>query len=358
MIKTILFVLFLSFSLKAEEGFKFVSSNFDTSKCDALKDFSEFEQVENFDEESRKCYLDELLRVHNLTPSKRCGNQDFLNFGVLVNNRIFKIYRSGGLGKTGLEQLEKHLTKKRLPLPKTIIYMNRYGYGAENRLITGVLKLVKRKNFYRHKFAAEQVENNMFPLSGKKYKFIHPAETPEIYLHGRDPYNTEKEIKIKYKGVTQRTRGSEESLYNITYALLKSDGPVDFHCKGGIHRTGMIGLTVRYLQGGAWTKDFPFPIELPVKSGHSIIMAQIGNLAEYDYYLHNTHNYRPENLEAIRKFTQEDEFNCIKNVVGPYISLVSTGGTCAGPGLVGMTEDEAKAIRNKIQMGLDSCAGN
>ena len=54
---------------------------------------------------------------------------DSLNFGVLVHNQTYTIYRSTKLGESGLDELKKYLSKKALPFPKTIVYMNSAGYS-------------------------------------------------------------------------------------------------------------------------------------------------------------------------------------------------------------------------------------
>src|SRR5579884_819048 len=60
--------------------------------------------------------------------SKKNHANDELQFGVLVNNPYYRIYRSGGLGKSGSEVLKKHLKEHDLQAPTQIIYMNSYGY--------------------------------------------------------------------------------------------------------------------------------------------------------------------------------------------------------------------------------------
>jgi hypothetical protein len=102
---------------------------------------------------------------------------------------------------------------------------------------------------------------------------------------------------------------------------------VHFHCKGGIHRTGMVGLMIRYLQGGYWTDVKP-PQELQkmhvtwlgVPTPQEV---EIRNLAEFEYIQHNPSRIRPENLDAIRRLSQERQFRCLKKNFSYYLNFAS-----------------------------------
>jgi hypothetical protein len=49
-----------------------------------------------------------------------------INFGVVIQNDDYTIYRSAHLGKVGMRHLSKYLDRHELPFPKTIIYMISY----------------------------------------------------------------------------------------------------------------------------------------------------------------------------------------------------------------------------------------
>ncbi len=163
--------------------------------------------------------------------SKGCFPNDRLNFGVLVYNENFKIYRSSGLGKSGLKVLQEHLSRLKLDCPTKIIYMNKDGYRSNKP--KKIVETFLRSVWYRYKnktytgnFASEQAdlseqsENSIRrhkgrcflegaeadPLSAPsedlhdftsvgdetsnpnlgifKYKFVHPA-THDVFLNGK-----------------------------------------------------------------------------------------------------------------------------------------------------------------------------
>src|SRR4051812_30812695 len=67
-----------------------------------------------------------------------CGYRNFtkqwsayLNFGVIIYNDYYKMYRSTGLNKPGLEVLKTHLTLGELDCPKNIVYLKEDDYGAD-----------------------------------------------------------------------------------------------------------------------------------------------------------------------------------------------------------------------------------
>ena len=84
--------------------------------------------------------------------------------------------------------------------------------------------------------------------------------------------------------------------------------PVLFHCFGGKHRTGMIAMAIRYLQGGDWVngkKTFFRGLEL--------------NPAQYEYLKYNRLFFRKENIKFIERFTKEDYFSFLKEKYGQYL---------------------------------------
>lgn len=170
------------------------------------------------------------------------------NFGVVVKNKNYQIYRSAFLGKAGIE----YVSTKDIPFPKTIVYLNVGGFTFVNEE-----KALQRQY---------------------GYQFIH------IYLDGHKP-------KI-------------EDMYRVLDIILKPENqPVLFHCYGGRHRTGMVAMALRYLQGGEWVhgqkrRKFVFP---RMRSPEL-------NPAEFEYAEFNTALFRFTNVQYIRSLSQDAGF--------------------------------------------------
>lgn len=215
------------------------------------------------------------------------------NFGLLVNNSYYQIYRSAALGRSGLHDLEKHLKKEGLPFPKTIIYMNHDGY--------------KKTRLRSKLFALEELE------ASKDYGFeyFHSFRRDySTYLDTYDPSNPKKDVnKRKYIDEIlpeMQIFGDMDAFYRVLDLVLNSEQPVLFHCTGGHHRTGMVALAIRYLQGGAW------------REGKYIgpLRRQYLNKAQYEYYKHNTVQFESRNLDFIEAWAQTAAF-------GEYFRLYS-----------------------------------
>lgn len=185
------------------------------------------------------------------------------NFGVVVNNEHYQVYRSAALGSKGLAYVSRELKSLDLPFPKTIIYLNSQGYGVGG-------------------FATQEIA-----LQKKYgYKFIH------IYLDGNRP-NKEKFFKV------------------VKLILDQSNQPVLFHCYGGLHRTGMTALALRYIQEGNWV-DGP--------KRHKFVLAKMHKLwlnpAQYEYVVYNPILFRSTNLRYIEEVSKMDEFIELKDQYG------------------------------------------
>lgn len=230
-----------------------------------------------------------------------------VNFGQVVKNESFTIYRSGRLGKKGIDFLyQDYLKKNSLPLPKTVIYMNDEGYN--DRLID--IYMTKGDPF----FAIDQFNLQ----STYNYKFYHSYDyAHRTYLDGKNPAQPEKDIDrsgnlskdaIKMFGGDPKDGldGGVEAFYRILDLVLdQANGPVLFHCNGGFHRTGMIALALRYIQGGKW---------LEVPAGQKLNNAQL----EYNYY--NVDFRRAENLAFIESISKSDKF---KTYISRYRDLLN-----------------------------------
>lgn len=221
----------------------------------------------------------------------------FLNFGVVANDENYQIYRSAELGNDGLERIESILKSKGLPFPKTIIYMNDEGYQ-------GLFP----------EFSAFAVEE--FKAQEKYgFKFYHPFDyNYRTYLDGVNPYEPSEDIDKKDNlnseakelfGVIEDEKkdGGIDSLVRILKLVLDKDKqPVLFHCHGGRHRSGIIAMLVRHLQGGKWktgSKRFVY--------GHWL------SPLEYEYFEYNRLLFKFENIKFVRKFVQSSAFREIQN---------------------------------------------
>lgn len=202
------------------------------------------------------------------------------NFGILVDNNEYQIYRSEALGKPGLKYLRQHLKNIKMPFPKTIIYMNNAGYGGP------------------FTFATEEVK-----LQGEYgYKFYHMKGDINTYLDGHDPRYPRDDVDHDGK-----KDGGLDTYYKILDIVLdKNNQPVLFHCFGGRHRTGIIALSIRYLQGGDWLKGYYRKFVFPRMLVHL-------NAAGLEYAHFNTALFRLGNIRFIQAESKEERFNTLRN---------------------------------------------
>lgn len=195
------------------------------------------------------------------------------NFGILAAKDPYFIYRSGELGKSGLKDIKEFLCGADLPFPKTIIYMNAEGYA------------------FPLYFAIDEYKAQ----SQYGFKYYHPFGNPRTYLDGVDPHNPTDNIdKLRYLGVVGRRyfeRGNGQIIGGISNLLtiLKlildpENQPVLFHCLGGFHRTGMVAMLIRVIQGMTWT-----------------------DLIE-EYHKFNPLFPRQQNIDFVERFVNDDRF--------------------------------------------------
>ncbi|MCB9229511.1 MAG: tyrosine-protein phosphatase [Deltaproteobacteria bacterium] len=220
-----------------------------------------------------------------------------LNFGVLINNEAHTIYRSAHLGTSELKKLWSYMKSRQLPTPEIVIHMNRHGF--------------RRKFPMFSHFALQEYELS----TDYGYEFYHAFHYPyRTYLDGEDPYNPTKNIDSSgYLGSRARDYfgeindpekdGGIEDFMRIMHLILSSQEPVLFHCTGGRHRTGIVGLTIRYLQGGEWINGKKRKVTVNIL-GPTLKL----NPAQYEYYLHNKTLFRMKNINFIEKFQHDPRF--------------------------------------------------
>jgi protein tyrosine/serine phosphatase len=113
--------------------------------------------------------------------------------------------------------------------------------------------------------------------------------------------------------------GGIESFRRIMSIVLdKSKQPVLFHCYGGKHRTGIIALAVRYIQGGNWTKIRPTVVLPGLPPYKKDIL--IDNDAKMEYLLYNPSNPRQENFDFINEYSKSADF---KKLVKQYQEILN-----------------------------------
>jgi hypothetical protein len=223
------------------------------------------------------------------------------NFGVVKRNSTYQIYRSEILGTQGLNAVLSHLKKNNLPAPKTIIYMNTDGFSDKD------LRAMEE-------FQAQQT------LS---FEFFHSFRYDyRTYLDGGNPSSPSEDIDDgRYLGASATAAfgaivdpahdGGEDAFKRILNVVLDpSRQPVLFHCLGGRHRTGMVAMALRYIEGGAWLEG-SYTVRVP-----PFFQKRDLNLAQHEYYLHNPSQFRGVNISFVEGFFQNSAD--AKEYVGKY----------------------------------------
>lgn len=204
------------------------------------------------------------------------------NLGVLADKAPYFIYRSSELGKHGLKMVKEQLDEKGLPFPKTIVYMNADGYAFPLYFAIDEYKAQEQYGF----------------------TFYHSFGIPRTYLDGEDPYfPTDMIDKGRHLGPIGRryfkygdgkiTGGINNLLVILNLVLDPKNQPVLFHCLGGIHRTGMVAMLVRVVQGCLSWQEI---------------------VAEYHEF--NPMLPREKNIKFVERFIRDPRFIAIKEKYG------------------------------------------
>ncbi|MBI2603520.1 MAG: tyrosine-protein phosphatase [Deltaproteobacteria bacterium] len=217
-----------------------------------------------------------------------------LNFGVVVRNENYTIYRSAALGSSGLKLLSWYMNANDLPFPKTIIYMNKDGYA------------------FPQYFALQEY----FKSNDYGFTFHHPFGDLRTYVDGDNPYYPKddidtasvlgKEARRYFELRDDGVDGGLQTVLNVLDVVLNpANQPVLIHCQGGRHRTGMLAMILRYLQGGFWVNG-----PRTRKQGLEL------NPAQYEYYVFNKLLFREENIKFIEAFSEDDRFKALRDQYG------------------------------------------
>lgn len=249
--------------------------------------------------------------------SKAVFGFEDLNFGVIVYNSYFKIYRSAGFGKLGFQPLKQHLESKFLEIPKKVLYLNYFGFKPgfpHSWLATKIMvsEGVQRISDFARKSVGTPIysyknfafDEDAMATKDREFEFVYGGNR-NVYLIGHNPLVGRNEPMLfkDSSGKEVRRRGNREALYEVLKEVLTAPYAVLTHCKRGYHRTGMLALMIRYLQGGNWIESM----------GADYGNDKVTNLAEYEYSLHNPNQLRSENLRAIRQLAQDERFKCIRD---------------------------------------------
>ena len=239
-----------------------------------------------------------LAQTHNYgeVPLEEKIIPDF-NFSRVIYNKKHKIYRSQALGAKGLDFVYKKLSSLNYQTPKVVLYIGRHGYSVRHKM---------KKSIKYLKF----VEDEEQYLSNMNLLFLHPFFT-NLYISGDNPQLDTKEYNIDHFSKNQVISSSLESFISILNFVLMSQKTILFHCTGGRHRSGMISLAIRYMQGGEWTKSLDNPLFAEdIDTKESIVC---NNLAEVEYLYYSDGEPRKKNLDFIKWFVTTVFFKDFKD---------------------------------------------
>ena len=292
-----------------------------------------------------------------------------LNFGPVVYNDYYKLYRSTGLNADGLRVYGNHLTDNGLELPKRIMYLHQNNY-EESLNWKGTLKSwgfriygkLYGGNFAHQEWNVSQNLNEKScpslttshkcdrdPYKGLfPFKYIHPkgnkddgsqvdyveAKCNPLVTSGENRCNTCSDSRDPTCKPLSKLKpdDAKKNLSNLMKQLLVADGPTGFHCQGGLHRTGAAALLLRYLQGDPWTTRLQEPktvktsMKVNINGKESEVETEntLTNLAMQEYYDHNSKDFRMANIEMIQTFSQDRFFKCVQQRFAPYLNAKPT----------------------------------
>ncbi|MBF0205706.1 MAG: hypothetical protein HQK53_02345 [Oligoflexia bacterium] len=349
-----------------KQGFR-ASMGFNHSKIISSLKFPEIERQ-----------LDAALKEmaqRNLRPSFLYGYSPDFNAGVLLHTQHLKIYRGQAPGAK-IAELLNHFQNVlgEWSIPREIVYLNENGFDNYKKCVSCIkipplTRLCYRCSLYctgmataRQKDCQQFVTAQRFAIlqwnrehPEKGISFLHPGNRPDVFLYGKnfldeeevednamtDPNATELiPMGVGYRRLTSNYNNANNSNHRAKIAggitnliqILKqiftsaNEGKaVYFHCKGGFHRTGIVALAIRHIQGGEWIRPFATPIknikakpskgeealqEIQHMLRHGLKMIRkdlnnegitINNPAELEYLLHNPEKARAINLETVRE---------------------------------------------------------
>ena len=234
---------------------------------------------------------------------------EHLNYSHLDIGNGHQIMRSGKLGKTGLAFLDHFFQEKRIKKFRSVFYVHKAGFFD------------KEENF--------AYEEYIDSINRNDFRFYNLFQDPLIYVDGRNPLNVQERYSqivctqdycsdwiLQGEKIKEfEFDGGLDSLIEVVRLLLdKSKQPALIHCRAGKHRTGIIIMILRYLQGGKWLKTDAVPGEGIMRGADKQpFLIENLNLLEYEYFAHAYPKGRIENIEFIRQFISDDRYKEIRD---------------------------------------------
>jgi protein-tyrosine phosphatase len=169
------------------------------------------------------------------------GIEDF-NFGVVIKNKNYQIYRSTTLGNKGVAEVWKYLASNNMPAPKAVVYLSDEGF--KTRFLSQDLGL-------QEYLIQDQYGFKMFHSFDYKQRTYLDGRDPEVPSEDIDHKNNLSEDAQKYFGPDPQDGidGGMDALYRILDIVLDpANQPAMIHCLGGKNRTGMVSMILKYLQ--------------------------------------------------------------------------------------------------------------
>lgn len=263
-------------------------SGIHTKIKDQLNSLLHFGKLQSSKSSSSPTWREQLFRCR-----AQVGEQ--LNFGLVLYNHHYKIYRTSKLNAKNWPDYQKFLLENHLEYPTKSIYLNSSGAHISTNLSSGQTL----DQFHDEK-------NDHQPSLFFPFEFTDPKDNP-----------------LRTGG-----KGGRETLFQILHEILTTDSQaMSIHCEDGVHRTALAALMIRYLQGGFWTAPQSAPIPAAeVKRSHRKIRGTVSlhNQAEIDYYHFNQNDFRKENLEAVETLSHDLRFSCLRDQFSALLNTPST----------------------------------
>lgn len=156
-------------------------------------------------------------------------------------------------------------------------------------------------------------------------RYFHPFGMKSVYVDGKNPLFERSKFYPLHEYLDHyaaRAIFNDESLIanrNITVkfenimnamriVLNKKNQPILIHCSGGKHRTGMLVMLLRWLQGGWWINGPKASVRFLMDKVSHRYEDQFLSPLEYEYFLYARGKERWENIEFIRSFITWPEY--------------------------------------------------
>ena len=222
-----------------------------------------------------------------------------------------QIMGAGALGKEGLAELVDYLAKENMQPLKTVLFIHKEGFKNTEESSA---------------FALEELAY----CSDHDMTFLHPFNKQKsLYIDGLNPLNVKaKDAMVDLSQYFEEgsdlddpphafdlSGGVNALLDTLSIALNKSMQPVLIHCRAGRHRTAMIQMVLRYLEGGQWTdakKSYYGSFRYKKRKDKLIELDDLLPL-EYEYFQNARPKARMENIDFIRELMYSPEHSELRS---------------------------------------------